>query len=137
MKTKSDIITIHSVWLPFLSKTPQKFGKYVFENELKKHISQETLTDLFKRNRGFFEETLKRLFPQVLILTTNARKTLETVYKIENNKIEINGTIYPMFMKSELRKNRKEIEQLAQLPYRGTFAPHVIPVDEFEKLKTK
>ena len=137
MKTKSDIITIHSVWLPFLSKIPHKFGKYVFEYELKKHISQETMTDLFKRNRGFFEETLKRLFPQVLILTTEARKTLESVYKIENNRIEINGTSYPMFMKAELRKHRKEIEQLAQLPYRGTFAPHVISVDEFEKMKNK
>ena len=137
MKVKSDIITMHSVWIPFLSKIPQRFGKYVFEDELKKYISQDALTELFTRNRGFFEETLNRLFPQVLILTTNARKTLEAVYKIENNKIEINGTIYPMFMKSELRKNRKEIEQLAQLPYRGTFAPHVIPVDEFEKLKNK
>ena len=137
MKVKSDIIVMHSVWLPFLSKIPQRFENCVLEDELKKHISQDALTDLFKRNRGFFEETLKRLFPQVLILTTKARNTLETVYKIENNKIEINGTSYPMFMKAELRKHRKEIEQLAQLPYRGTFAPHVISVEEFEKLKTK
>ena len=144
---KSDAINSHSVWLPFLPKIPMKLKNgpnswsndgwqhYISEKDIRKHINGHKLLELFQRNRKWLEDWVARFNPRVILISGAAETVMDTVYSIKNHHIEINGVSYPMYLMSEVETHREEIERLTAIPYQGKPIPHIISVEEMEKIK--
>ena len=76
-----------------------------------------------------------RFKPRVILVSDLAKPVVNSIYSIENNIIEIAGISYPSYLVSETEAHRMEIEQLAFMPYQGEKVPHIISVEEMEKIK--
>lgn len=144
---KSDFLTPFSIWLPFLPKIPLKFRTkrnewtndgwqhYVSEKDILKHVSGRRLLDLFQKNRQWLEDQVARFNPRVILISGAAEAIMAAVYPFGQNQITINDTAYPMYLLSEVESHREEIERLAAMPYQGKVIPHIISVEEMEKIK--
>ena len=73
----------------------------------------------------------------MIILSDKAQNTLKSILGIENNKIEIDGVIFSTYLLSEYDANSSEIERLSKLPYRGKQFPHIISIEDMNKIKEK
>ena len=146
-KTKSDLICWHSIRIPFLPKIPLKipvgpsecssspYESFVSDDTISKHVTQEMIMNYLQVHRKWFEDAVARFNPRVIILCEEVESFLGKLYKITANQITINGVDYPMYRKAEIEEHRKEIERLALLPYQGKEIPHIISVEEMEKIK--
>ena len=76
-----------------------------------------------------------RFNPRVVILCEKVEIFLEKLYKITESQITINGIDYPMFRHSEIDNHKEAIRRLAMMPYQGEIIPHIISVEEMEKIK--
>ena len=140
-----DFVIQQSVWIPFIHKFPwtlkkaspcwpeEKCQAYLSDKNIKRRDKMFEMTVFFQHHHQWLEIQIKRFNPRVIIVSAKAKQTLETVYSMENGQIEINGVSYPVYLLSELRKYRAEIERLASLPYQGKHIPHIITVEEMEK----
>ena len=108
---------------------------YISEKDIRKHINGHKLLELFQRNRKWLEDWVARFNPRVILISGAAETVMDTVYSIKNHHIEINGVSYPMYLMSEVETHREEIERLAAMPYQGKPIPHIISVEEMEKIK--
>ena len=144
---KSDSIIIRSAWVPFFPQIPLSFqigdaerswydfGDYSSEEEISKNVNQELLFDFFKTHCQWLEELVTRFKPRVVLVSDLAKPVVDSIYSPMNNFIEIAGNSYPLYLVSELEAHRKEIEQLAFMPYQGEKVRHIISVEEMEKIK--
>ena len=144
---KSDSIIPYSVWLPFLPKIPLKLNKpanilsddkyltHLSKDDIRKHINGHKLLDLFRKNRKWLEDWVARFNPRVILISSQAEAVMDTVYSIKDHRVEIGGVSYPMYLLSEVETHREEIERLAAMPYQGKPIPHIITVEEMEKIK--
>ena len=144
---KSDSIIMRSAWVPFFPQIPigfqiggsnmswYNFGDYSSEEEITKNVNQELLFDFFKKHCQWLEKLVLRFKPRVILVSDLAKPVVDSIYSIENNFIEIAGNSYPSYLVSELEAHRKEIEQLAFMPYQGEKVPHIISVEEMGKIK--
>ena len=137
------------VWLPFLPKIPYKIKKRLKQSELSsekyeydpserdilKHVSGRRLLELFRKNKQWLEDQVARFNPRVILISGAAEAIMEAVYPIRDNRIAINGVSYPMYLLSEVETHREEIERLAAMPYQGKKIPHIISVEEMERIK--
>ena len=135
------------VWLPFLPKIPLKLKKPAnilsddryqtspSEKDILKHVSSRKLLELFRKNKRWLEDQVARFNPRVILISGSAETIMTTVYPTKDNRIEINGVTYPMYLLPELEAHREEIERLAAMPYQGKNIPHIISVEEMEKIK--
>ena len=135
------------VWLPFLPKIPLKLKKPAnilsddryqtspSEKDILKHVSGRKLLELFRKNKRWLEDQVARFNPRVILISGSAKTIMTTVYPTKDNRIEINGVSYPTYLLPELEVHRKEIERLAAMPYQGKYIPHIISVEEMEKIK--
>ena len=144
---KSDFLILFSIWLSFLPKIPykircnpsqwssQKYESWPSEKDIRKHVSGRRLLELFRKNKQWLEDQVARFNPRVILISGAAEAIMEAVYPIKDNLIEINGVSYPMYLLSEVEAHREEIERLAAMPYQGKKIPHIISVEEMEKIK--
>lgn len=120
--------------MPFLPKIPKPFDGYAFIDDVKKVITHQMLEDYFLRNHQYLEDMLARYNPRVVIVDEKAWGVINKKYNIDNHILKMAGGEYPLFSKSEVKQHRKEIEQLATLPYRGTVFPHIISIEEMKRI---
>lgn len=144
---KSDSIIMRSAWVPFFPQIPLRFqigdserswynfGDYSSEEEITKNVNQELLFDFFKKHCQWLEKVVLRFKPRVILVSDLAKPVVDSIYSIGNNFIEIAGDSFPTYLVSELEAHRKEIEQLAFMPYQGEKVPHIISVEEMGKIK--
>ena len=148
-QTESDSLMLRSIWIPFLPKIPLKipigpgvlssspYESYVSSETISKHVNSDMLMKFLSDNRKYLEDMIARFNPRVIILCEAAVTFLEKLYKIAKNQITINGVDYPLYRQSEVESNRKEIERLAMLPYQGKKIPHIISVEEMERINQR
>ena len=86
-------------------------------------------------NYKWMEDMVLLLNPQVIIADANALRVLSKQYHIDGHEININSKLYPFYKKAEVRSYRKQIEEMAFMPYRGKEIPYIISKEEMEKLK--
>ena len=144
---KSDSLIPFSLWLSFLPKIPfkirckpsqwssRKYENFPSEKDIRKHVSGHKLLELFRKNKRWLEDQVARFNPRVILVSGAAEAIMKAVYPIKDNRIEINGVSYQMYILSEVEAHRKEIERLAAMPYQGKKIPHIISVEEMEKIK--
>ena len=144
---KSDSLIPFSLWLSFLPKIPykircnpsqwssQKYESWPSEKDIRKHVSGRRLLELFRKNKQWLEDQVARFNPRVILISGAAEAIMEAVYSFKDNRIEINGVSYPMYLLSEVESHREEIERLASLPYQGKHFLHIISVEEMERIK--
>ncbi len=144
---KSDSIMMRSIWVPFFPQIPlsfqigasdrswYNFGDFSSEKEITKKVNQELLFDFFKTHCQWFEKLVSRFKPRVILVSDLVMPVLNSIYSLRNNFIEIAENTYPWYLVSEMEAHRKEIEQLSFMPYQGEKIPHIISVEDMEKLK--
>ena len=149
LKEGIGVIASRCLWLPFLPKIPYKIKKrlkpselssekYEFdpsERDILKHVNGRKLLELFQKNKRWLDDQVARFNPRVILISGAAEAIMEAVYPIRDNRIEINGVSYPMYLLPEVETHREEIERLAAMPYQGKKIPHIISVEEMEKIK--
>lgn len=144
---KSDFLIPFSIWLSFLPKIPykirctpsqwssQKYESWPSKKDIRKHLSGHRLLELFRKNKQWLEDQVARFNPRVILISGAAEAIMRAVYSFGQNQITVNGTAYPMYLLSEMESHREEIERLASLPYQGKHIPHIISVEEMERIK--
>ena len=149
LKEEFGVIAPKCVWLPFLPKIPYKIKKHhkpsvlsseeyeydPSERDILKHVSGRRLLELFQKNKRWLEDQVARFNPRVILISGAAEAIMTAVYPRKDTHIEINGVTYPMYLLSEVEAHREEIERLAAMPYQGKKIPHIISVEEMEKLE--
>ena len=144
---KSDGIVMRSAWVPFFPQIPlgfqigdsdrswYDFGNFSSEEEIARNVNQELLFDFFRTHCRWFEDLVLRFKPRAILVSDLAKPVVGSIYPTGNNLMEIAGNSYPTYLVSELEAHRKEIEQLAFMPYQGEKIQHIISVEEMEKIK--
>ena len=144
---KSDSLIPFSLWLSFLPKIPfkirckpsqwssRKYENFPSEKDIRKHVNGRRLLELFQKNKRWLEDQVARFNPRVILISGAAEAIMEAVYSFKDNRIEINGVSYPMYLLSEVEAHREEIERLAAMSYQGKKIPHIISVEEMKKIK--
>ena len=115
--------------------TIQLLRRRYSEEDIRKHVSGRRLLELFRKNKRWLEDQVARFNPRVILISGAAEAIMRAVYPFGQNQITINGTAYPMYLLSEVESHREEIERLAPLPYQGKLIPHIISVEEMERIK--
>lgn len=139
MRVRSDFIIRHSVRIPLLHKIPYKHpkGYWMSKDDVMKQVTDDMLTDFFKKNYKHFEDMVLRFNPRVIILEQKTKAILSQKYLIDARHILINNQEFPCYSSSEIEEKREEISKLALLPYRGIEMPYVISAEEMEQYKKK
>lgn len=144
---KSDCMMLRSAWVPFFPQIPlgfqigdskmswYNFGDYSSEEEISKNVNQEMLINFLKTHCQWLEDLVSRFKPRVILVSDLAKLVVDNIYSPRNNSLKIAENSYPMYLVSELEAHRKEVEQLAFLPYQGEIIPHIISIEEMEKIK--
>ena len=147
MQIKTDRVMMRSAWVPFFPQIPlgfqigasdrswYNFGDYSSEEEISKNVNQDLLFDFFKTHCQWLEKLVSRFIPRVILVSDLAKPVVDSIYSPRNNFIKIAENSYPLYLVSELEAHRKEIEQLACMPYQGEKVPHIISIEEMEKIK--
>ena len=139
MSVRSDAIIRHSIRIPLLYKIPYKHpkGYCMLKDDAMKKVTEDMLTDFFRKNYRHFEDMVLRFNPRVLILEEKTKVILSQQYVITERHIRINNNLFPYYTAGEIETYREEITQLALLPYRGIQMPYIISVEEMEQYKKK
>lgn len=139
MSVRSDAIIRHSIRIPLLYKIPYKHpkGYCMLKDDAMKKVTEDMLTDFFRKNYRHFEDMVLRFNPRVLILEEKTKVLLSQQYVITERHIRINNNLFPYYTAGEIETYREEITQLALLPYRGIQMPYIISVEEMEQYKKK
>ena len=103
--------------------------------ELRRIVSDKKLEEFYLKSSIYLEDIIDRLKPNVLILDELSYAVMGKKYVLDDRRVKIRGLSYPIFKRSEIGTYQKEIEKLAQLPYRGKIMPQVISKEEMEKIK--
>jgi hypothetical protein len=93
------------------------------------------LEELFLKNYHYLEDMVARYNPRVIIIDNKAKQALSRLYSFEHHIIKIGNKEYPLYLESEIKRNREEIERLAESPYQGIVMPHIISIEEMEKIQ--
>ena len=132
----SDIIVKKSVIMPFLPIIPKPINSYFTSiDEAKKVVTTRMLENLYLRNYKYLEDMVARYNPRAIIVDKKAHAALQKEYAMDNHVLKIAGMEYPLFFESEVEKHREELEHMAELPYRGMVFPHVISIEEMQKIE--
>ena len=107
------------------------------KDDVMKQVTDDMLTDFFKKNYKHFEDMVLRFNPRVIILEQKTKAILSQKYLIDARHILINNQEFPCYSSSEIEEKREEISKLALLPYRGIEMPYVISAEEMEQYKKK
>jgi hypothetical protein len=138
---------LRSAWVPFFPQIPlgfqigasdrswYNFGDYSSEEEISKNVNQEMLINFLKTHCQWLEDLVLRFKPRVILVSDLAKPVVDSIYSPRNNFIKIAENSYPLYLVSELEAHRKEIEQLAFMPYQGEIIPQIISIEEMEKIK--
>lgn len=130
----SDSIIRKSVIMPFLRRIPKPQERFAFIDEVKKKVSTPMLEDFFLKNYRYLEDMVARYNPRVIIIDNKANKALSRLYSFDNHIIKIRDKEFPIYLESEVKRNREDIMRLAESPYRGIMMPHIIFIEEMEKI---
>lgn len=128
----TDDITLRSIILPFIPKIPWPSKCYISKDEVGKVVSQQMLNHIFVKCHKYLDDMLRRYRPRVVIIGEDAYDALKLAYNMNNQTLESDGEKYPFFMESEIERNRRNIEALAKMPYRGKEFPLVISKEDIE-----
>ena len=137
MVITSDLIIRNSVIMRFLPRIPKPQEWYAFIDDVKKKVSTQMLEELFLKNYHYLEDMVARYSPRVIIIDSKASKALSRKYSFDNHRIKIGDKEYPIFLESEIKRNREEIERLAESTYQGIVMPHIISIEEMEKIQNE
>lgn len=121
----------------YIPKFPHKKpGSWIYEiDQVKEFMTKEVLSSLLSYSRGWFENVVRTINPQVLIIDDEALDVFGSVFPIADNKIEINDSSYPIFKESAVKDNQERIIALAKAPYRGKKFHMTYTEQEVEDLK--
>lgn len=120
--------------MPFLRRIPKPQERFAFIDEVKKKVSTPMLEDFFLKNYRYLEDMVARYNPRVIIIDNKANKALSRLYSFDNHIIKIRDKEFPIYLESEVKRNREDIMRLAESPYRGIMMPHIIFIEEMEKI---
>lgn len=95
------------------------------------------LEEFYLKNYHYLEDMVARYSPRVIIIDSKASKALSRKYSFDNHRIKIGDKEYPIFLESEIKRNREEIERLAESTYQGIVMPHIISIEEMEKIQNE
>lgn len=137
MLITSDLIIRKCVIMPFMPRIPKPQEWHAFIDDVKKIVSTKMLEELFLKNYPYLEDMVARYSPRVIIIDSKASKALSRKYSFENHRIKFGDKEYPVFLESETKRNREEIERLAESPYQGIVMPHIISIEEMEKIQNE
>lgn len=120
----------------YIPKFPyKKTGFWMDVDRVKEHMTVEALADLLSCSRGWFEEVVRTINPQVIIIDDEALPVFASVFTIADNELHINGSTYPFFEASSVKVNAEHISDLARLPYRGRIFKMTYTEQEVDDLK--
>ena len=131
----SDLIVRKSVIMPFLPRIPKPFKWFAFVDKAKKRVSTHELEEYYLKNYQYLEDMVARYNPRVIIIDNKAKNALSKKYSLDHHILRIGGVEYPLFLESEVKRNREEIERLAESPYQGIELPYIISIEEMEKIQ--
>lgn len=137
MLITSDLIIRKCVIMPFMPRIPKPQEWHAFIDDVKKKVSTQMLEELFLKNYHYLEDMVVRYNPRVIIIDNKAKQALSRIYSFEHHIIKIGDKEYPLFLESEIKHNREEIERLAESPYQGIVMPHIISIEEMEKIQNE
>lgn len=133
----SDLIIRKCVLMPFLPRIPKPQEWYTYIDKVKKKVSTQMLEEFYLKNYHYLEDMVARYSPRVIIIDSKASKALSRKYSFDNHRIKIGDKEYPIFLESEIKRNREEIERLAESTYQGIVMPHIISIEEMEKIQNE
>ena len=133
----SDLIIRKSVIMRFLPRIPVPQEWCAFIDDVKKRVSTQMLEELFMKNYHYLEDMVARYNPRVIIIDKKAETALSRIYSFDHHKIKIGDIEYPLFLESEMKRHREEIERLAKSPYQGIVMPHIISIEEMQKIQNE
>lgn len=130
-------IKIRLAIFSYIAKFPHKVpGSWIYEiDRVKKYMTEEALSSLLSFSRGWFEEVVRTINPQVIVIDDEALSVFSSVFLVADNKVLINNTSYPILKASSVNDNQERIIALANAPYRGKIFPMTYTKQEVENLK--
>lgn len=133
----SDLVVKKSVIMPFLPRIPKPLKYFAFVDDAKKVVSSQMLEEFFLKNYHYLEDMVARYYPRVIIIDNEAKSALSKLYSLEDHILRIGGKEFPIFFETEVERNREEIERLMNLPYQGIVLPHIISIEEMQKIQNE
>lgn len=104
----------------YIPKFPHKESRsWMRIEDLQKYMTTEALTSLLSYSRGWIENVVRIINPQVIIIDNEALPVFTAVFPVADNEVKIADTTYPIFDISSVKDNCGHIVSLSQLPYRG------------------
>ena len=103
----------------------------------KKVVSSQMLEEFFLKNYHYLEDMVARYYTRVIIIDNEAKSALSKLYSLEDHILRIGGKEFPIFFETEVERNREEIESLMNLPYQGIVLPHIISIEEMQKIQNE
>lgn len=100
-------------------------------DNLNEQMTVEVLAALLSSSRAWFENAIRTINPQVIIIDDEALP----VFPIADNEVSINNVSYPIFKESSVKDNYECIITLAKSPYRGQIFRMTYTEQEVEELK--
>ena len=104
-------------------------------DNLNEQMTVEALTALLTSSRAWFENAIRTINPQVIIIDDEALPVFTTVFPIADNEVLINNVSYPIFKESSVKDNYECIITLAKSPYRGQIFRMTYTEQEVDELK--
>lgn len=135
-KVLSDIVLQKSYATSYIPRFPYRTGQQHFclKHDVEKYMTDEYLSRVLKGSKGYIETIIDDINPRVILVADKAYRTISGVYSINQNKVGINGVDFPIYKLSSLKDKKNEIEELAKLGYQGKEHPHIITLEEMDKL---
>lgn len=135
-QVETNMIFQNSFVTPYISRLPYRINNnnYAFQDEIIKYVNQEFLSKVFEGSRGYIENIINDINPQVILVTDMASEIIKDVYKPSDKSINVDGVEYPFYSLSELPQNSAVIDKLARMPFRGKHHPHLISKEEMDSL---
>ena len=135
-KVVSDIVFNKSYITSYIPKFPYRTRSPYYRSrwDVDKLMTDDYLLKVFNGSKGYIESIIADMNPRVILVTDNAYPVISEVYSIDSNKVKINEVEYPIYKLSSLEDNRADIEALARLEYQGKEHPHIITLEEMDRL---
>lgn len=119
------------LWMPLLGglpMPPSKWGYYETEDVMKQASSVD-LAALLVSCKPHLYRDIRAVNPHCIVATPGAFKHMKAVLDIEDGKLIVGESVYPVFNLEEHAVDSPEIRQLAQLPYRGITVERIEPLN--------
>lgn len=130
----TDIITQHSIIMPFQPRIPVPSSLYMLRSDVKKKVSQYELEHFFMGSHWYLDYMMRRFRPRVIIIGGDAYVAMRKVYKMSDGLLYSDFESFPFYMETDIEAHRSEIEILARQPYRGKEFPLVISKERMEQI---